>query len=67
MTIEVCDARSNNDIIGVFQLPIKQIFDADSMTIETQAFPLKSLSEPLDNVKIVLRLTLHVSLIVKYL
>ncbi|CAF1631558.1 unnamed protein product [Rotaria magnacalcarata] len=60
LTIEVCDARSNNDIIGFFQLPIKQIFDTDSMTIDTQAFPLRSLSEPLDNVTVVVRLSLHI-------
>ncbi|CAF3301091.1 unnamed protein product [Rotaria socialis] len=60
LTIDVCDARSNNDIIGFFQLPIKQIFDTDSMTIDTQAFPLRSSSEPLDNVTIVIRLSLHI-------
>ncbi|CAF4403022.1 unnamed protein product, partial [Rotaria sp. Silwood2] len=60
LTIEVCDARSNNEIIGTFQLPIKQIFDSESMTIDSQAFPLKGLSEPLDNVSIVLRLSLNI-------
>ncbi|CAF3704281.1 unnamed protein product [Rotaria sp. Silwood1] len=60
LTIEVCDARSNNDIIGIFQLPIKQIYDTDTMIIDSQAFPLKGVSEPLDNVSIILRLTLNI-------
>ncbi|CAF1168043.1 unnamed protein product [Rotaria sordida] len=60
LIIEVCDARSNNEIIGIFQLPIKQIFDTDSMSIDSQTFPLKGVSEPLDNVSIVLHLSLHI-------
>jgi hypothetical protein len=61
LIIEVCDARSNNEIIGFFELPIKQIFDTDSMIIDTQAFSLKSFTEPLDKASIVLRLSLNVS------
>ena len=62
LIIEVRDARSNNDVIGFFELPIKQIYDTDSMIIDTQAFSLKSLNEPLDGASIVLRLSLSVSL-----
>lgn len=62
VTVEVCDTRSNNDVIAYFQMPIKQIFETESMTIQNQSFPLKGLSEPLDNVSIVLRLSLHVGL-----
>ncbi|CAF1046797.1 unnamed protein product [Adineta ricciae] len=60
LKIEVRDARSNNDIIGYLELPIKNILDTDSMTIDTQEFPLKSSTEPLDRVSIVLRLSLHI-------
>jgi len=63
LLIEICDARSNNDIIAFFELPIKQIFDTNSMIIDTQSFSLKSSTEPLDKVSIVLRLSLHVSLV----
>lgn len=61
LRIDVCDARHNNDVIAYFELPIKQIYDTDTMTIETQSFSLKSLSEPLDNATIILRLSLFVS------
>jgi len=44
-------------------MPIKHIYDTDTMTIDTQAFPLKSLSGPLDNAAIIL----HLSLLVKKL
>ncbi|CAF0965132.1 unnamed protein product [Adineta ricciae] len=58
--IDVCDARSNNDVIAYFELPIKSIYDANSMTIDTQAFPLKSSSEPLDRAQILLHLSLFI-------
>ena len=47
-------------MIGFFELPIKQIFDTELMTMETQSFPLKSYTEPLDRASIVLRLSLNV-------
>ena len=62
LRVEVRDARSNNDVIGYLELPIKNILDTDSMTIDTQEFPLKSSTEPLDRAAIVLRLSLHVNL-----
>jgi hypothetical protein len=61
LRIDVCDARNNNDVIAFFELPIKQIYDTDTMTIDMQSFALKSLSEPLDNAAIILRLSLFVS------
>ncbi|UJR22549.1 hypothetical protein I4U23_025598 [Adineta vaga] len=60
LTIEVRDARSNNDVIAFLELPIKQILDTNTMTIDTQEFALKSLTEPLDKTSIVLRLSLHI-------
>ena len=60
LVIEVCDARSNNEVIAFIELPIKQIYDTESMTIETQSFPLKSFTEPLDNTTIVLHVSLNV-------
>ncbi|CAF1165227.1 unnamed protein product [Adineta ricciae] len=58
LRIDVCDARSNDDVIAYFELPIKSIYNANSMTIDTQAFPLKSSSEPLDRAQILLHLSL---------
>ena len=58
--IDICDARQNNEVIAFFELPIKQIYNTDTMTIETQSFPLKSSSEPLDTATILLRLSLSV-------
>jgi len=49
-------------VIAFFELPIKQIFNTETMTIDTQSFPLKSLSEPLDNATIILRLSLFVKI-----
>ncbi len=49
-------------MIAFFELPIKQIFNTETMTIDTQSFPLKSLSEPLDNATIILRLSLFVKI-----
>ena len=60
LTIEVCDARSNNEVIAFFEIPIKQIYNTEAMTIEPQSFALKSLTEPLDQAKIILRLSLNV-------
>jgi Ca2+-dependent lipid-binding protein len=60
LRIDVCDARSNNEVIAFFELPIKQIYNTETMRIESQAFQLKSLSEPLDNATIVLRLSLFI-------
>lgn len=58
LSIEVCDSRVNNEVIAFYELPIKQIYDTENMTIETQAFPLRSLTEPLNNATILLRLSL---------
>ena len=60
LSIEVLDARSNNELIGFFEIPIKHIYDSQAMTIDTQAFPLRNVSEPLDRANIVLRLSLFV-------
>ena len=60
LKIDVCDARNNNEVIAFFEIPIKQVYDTDTMTIDTQSFPLKSLSEPIDNAAIILRLSLFV-------
>ncbi|CAF3620644.1 unnamed protein product [Rotaria sordida] len=60
LKIDVCDARNNNEIIAYFEMPIKQIFDTDTMTIDTQSYPLRSLSEPLDRATIILRLSLFI-------
>jgi hypothetical protein len=60
LKIDVCDSRNNNEVIAFFELPIKQIYDTNTMTIDTQSFPLKSLTEPLDNAAIILRLSLFV-------
>ncbi len=49
-------------MIAFFELPIKQIYNTETMTIDTQSFPLKSLSEPLDNATIILRLSLFVKI-----
>jgi hypothetical protein len=49
-------------VIAFFELPIKQIYNTETMTIDTQSFPLKSLSEPLDNATIILRLSLFVKI-----
>ncbi|UJR26520.1 hypothetical protein I4U23_007843 [Adineta vaga] len=58
--IDVCDGRNNNDVIAYFELPIKQIYDTNSMTIDTQSFALKSSSEPLDKAQILLHLSLFI-------
>ncbi|CAF4583689.1 unnamed protein product [Rotaria socialis] len=58
LKIDVCDAKTNNEIIGYFEIPIKQIFDTETMTIETQAYSLKCLSEPFDRAQIFVRLSL---------
>ncbi|CAF0743361.1 unnamed protein product [Adineta steineri] len=60
LKIQVHDARSNNEVIAYFEIPVKQILNMDTMTIDSQEFPLKSSSEPLDRASIVLRLSLHV-------
>ncbi len=60
LKIDVCDARNNNEVIAFFELPIKQVYNTDTMTIDTQSFPLKSLTEPIDNAAIILRLSLFV-------
>ncbi|CAF1149216.1 unnamed protein product [Adineta steineri] len=60
LRIDVCDSRSNNDVIAYFEIPLKKIYDTETMTIDTQSFPLKSLSEPLDQAFILLRLSLFI-------
>lgn len=62
LTVEVCDARSNNEVIAFFEIPIKQIYESDAMIMGPQTFALKSLTEPLDQAKIILRLSLNVCL-----
>ncbi|CAF2252498.1 unnamed protein product [Rotaria magnacalcarata] len=58
LKIDVCDAKNNNEIIAYFEMPIKQVFDTETMTIETQAYTLKCLSEPFDRAQIFVRLSL---------
>ncbi|CAF0788896.1 unnamed protein product [Rotaria sp. Silwood1] len=58
LKIDICDARNNNEIIAYFEMPIKLIYDTDTMTIDTQSYPLKCISEPLDKAAIILRLSL---------
>ncbi|CAF4212678.1 unnamed protein product [Rotaria sp. Silwood2] len=60
LKIDICDGRNNNDIIAYFEISIKQIYDTDTMTIDTQSYPLRSLSEPLDKAEIILRLSLFI-------
>lgn len=60
LKIDVCEAKSNNEVIAFFEIPIRQIYDAEDMTIESQSFPLKCVSEAHDGAKIILRLALSV-------
>ncbi|CAF3589922.1 unnamed protein product [Rotaria sp. Silwood1] len=60
LRIDVCDARSNNEVIAYFEMPIKQIYDIDTMTIDNQSFSLKILSESLEKTSIILRLSLFI-------
>ena len=57
----MCDAQNRNEQIGFVELPIKQIYDSEAMTINKQTFTLRNLSEPLDTARIVLHLSLLVS------
>lgn len=61
LTIHVCDSRSNNEDIAFFELPLKQIFDIDTMTIGTQSYSLRSTSQALNGASIDVRLSLFVS------
>ncbi|CAF5072055.1 unnamed protein product, partial [Rotaria sp. Silwood1] len=57
LKIDVCNAQSKNEVIAYFEMPIKQVYDTDTMTIDTQSYPLKSVSGPLDRTEIILRLS----------
>ncbi|CAF4688462.1 unnamed protein product, partial [Rotaria sp. Silwood2] len=61
LKIDVCNAQSKNEVIAYFEMPIKQIYDTDTMTIDAQTYPLKSVSAPLDKTEIILCLSLFVS------
>ncbi|CAF4573725.1 unnamed protein product, partial [Rotaria sp. Silwood2] len=58
LKIDVCNAQSKNEVIAYFEMPIKQIYDTDTMTIDAQTYPLKSVSAPLDKTEIILCLSL---------
>ncbi|CAF3816756.1 unnamed protein product [Rotaria sp. Silwood1] len=60
LKIYVCNAKSKNEVIAYFEMPIKQVYDADTMTIDTQSYPLKSVSGPLDKTEIILHLSLFI-------
>ncbi|CAF1446604.1 unnamed protein product [Rotaria sp. Silwood1] len=60
LKIDVCNAQSKNEVIAYFEMPIKQVYDTDTMTIDTQSYPLKSVSGPLDRTEIILRLSLFI-------
>ncbi|CAF4736197.1 unnamed protein product, partial [Rotaria sp. Silwood2] len=34
LKIDVCNAQSRNEVIAYFEMPIKQIYDTDTMTID---------------------------------